>query len=47
MGDPEVYGWEYVRAFHAAWLLQLEHCHIMWADEETKLKFMKGLINLQ
>ena len=28
MSDAELYRWEPIRAFHAVWLLQLEHGHV-------------------
>ena len=39
MGNAELYGWERVLAFHAVRLQQLEYGRVMWAGEETKLKF--------
>ena len=44
MGDDKLYGWEYVCAFHAVWLQQLEHGRITWADKDAKLKFQRVLV---
>ena len=44
MGDVELYSWEPFGAFHAMWLQQLEHGHVTWASEDTKIKFMCMLV---
>ena len=38
MEDGERYGWQAVRAYHAAWLQYMEQGRVACGDEETKLK---------
>ena len=38
MEDTDLYGWEKVKMFHAAWLNQIEQCRCDWADDDQKLK---------
>ena len=44
MCDDKLYGWEHINAFYAVWLQQMEHGHVMWVDEDAKVKFQRALI---
>ena len=45
MGDTELYGWEFVRAFHTIWLKQLEQQRVTWADEDAAHGNLKGSLS--
>ena len=44
MEDVESYGWEPLRAYHAAWFQKMEQERVSWADVEKKMKFRKMLV---
>ena len=44
MEDTDVYGWDKIRAFHAAWLNQMEQYRCEWPLSKQKLK-MRSLIS--
>ena len=44
IGDTAVYGWEWVRAFHAVCLQQLEHGRVTWKDDDAKLRYRWALV---
>ena len=42
--DMNVYGWDKVRVFHAAWLNQIEQNRCEWPDDEQKQKMRRSLV---
>ena len=44
MEDTNVYGWDKVQAFHAAWMNQMEQCRCKWADDQNHLKMRRALV---
>ena len=44
MEDTDLYGWDMVHAFHAAWLNQLEQGRGTWGDVDQKLKMHRALV---
>ena len=46
MVDTELYGWEAVSSYYAAWLQQLKYSRANreWADYEVKMQFRRSLV---